>query len=66
MGVVTAEESPQWKPPKVRPKMVHCPGSLPGVSHLSTGRPQIQARKRTFLLLPNSVVLAVPLLWHRQ
>lgn len=66
MGVVTAEESPQRKPPKVRPQTVHCPGSLPGVSCLGTGQPQIQARKRTFLLLPNSVVLAVPLLWHQQ
>lgn len=58
MGVVTAEESPQRKPPEVRPQMVHCPGSLPGVSRLVTGQPRIQARKRTFLLLRNSAVLA--------
>lgn len=47
---------------------VAAPASWPvHVSPLvQTKQPQIPARKCTFLLLPTSMVLAVPLLWHQQ
>ena len=37
------------------------PSRQPGVSHLDLEQSQIHARKCTFFLLPDTVVLAVPL-----